>query len=1285
MHYVFGGRVVGKRRAEERPGVFPSGLPTCWRSLTLKKHSVLTLALLLAAAAGLRAQTVTVDKNALNFSAAVGGAAVSQGVSVTSSTGSAISFVVQTNSPCGSWLKVNPMSGTTPSTITVTADPTGLAAGPYNGCVITVVGFGSAGSTNVNVSFTVGTIAASPSSLQFSYTVGGGSPPAQSVTLSGQAVTFSTMFSSTTGGNWLQVTPAAGTVPGAVSAMLNTAVATNLAVGTYSGSIAITPASGPAITVPVTLTVSQAPPVTISVSSLNLTYQPSGANNSASQTFTLSTTSTQNLAYFVTSSVLNNPSNRNWIVSNPTTGTIPQNGSTQVTISYDATAGLPVGTYTGTVTVVATGGLFPNGTSQQALNVTLLVSNSPLLLVPSNTLAFTYELGGSVPAAQTFTPCSTGVACNSATGQGNVTVSAAAANNGTWLSVTPAAGATGQAFSVAVAPGNLSTGTYTGTITVTMAGAANSPQTVPVQLTVANDPVLQTNLSSLSFPYTPGQSAPAAQTVAVSTSTGAPLNYTAAVSGSGCSWLVLGGTPAGTTPGIFTASVSASALVAGTYTCNIAITGTVPSTGAAAINSLSIPVTLYVSNDPMLTITLPGNPPSPPSFTAQQNGAPPAAQTIIVGSTVPNVTLNYNMAFTTTCGGSWLLAAPLTGTTAQGSNAITVSALPGLLSAGGGCGPAGAYTGMLQVSATNPSGLPVDNALPATPMVIPVTFQVTAGTLTLSSTALTFTQPYSGTAPVAQTVNVSSSGAAVNYNVSVNTNGTGNWLAATPAAGATPGTISIAVDGSKLNPGAYTGFVTVTAPNVAGSPAIIRVNFTVTPGTISAPITPLNFTQIAGGSAPAAQTVAVSGTSGLSFTVAAAVTSPASGTWLTATVGSGTATSGTTPASVTVAVNAGSLPAGTYAGTVTVTSQGATGSPISIPVNLTVVAPATLSITPSSLNFSYTVGSQTAPGPQNVQLTASASASFTATAKTTDGASWLIVNPGSGTAGTSPVQIAIGINTAVVPTAGTYTGTVTFSSPSALTTATVNVTLQVVAIPTPAITGIQNAASYSTGAVAPGENIVIYGTGIGPATLAGLQVSGGSIATTVGNTQVFFDATPAPIIYASATQTSVMVPVEVAGRTSTQITVVYSGVKSAALSYNVVAAAPGIYTQSQAGTGPGAILNQDYSVNGPNKGAAKSSYVQVYLTGSGETTPALVTGAVNSTLKTSLLTYTATVGGVPATISYQGTAPGFVEGVMQFNIQIPATASSGPQPIVISSTSGTTTYSTQTGVTVQVQ
>ena len=42
-----------------------------------------------------------------------------------------------------------------------------------------------------------------------------------------------------------------------------------------------------------------------------------------------------------------------------------------------------------------------------------------------------------------------------------------------------------------------------------------------------------------------------------------------------------------------------------------------------------------------------------------------------------------------------------------------------------------------------------------------------------------------------------------------------------------------------------------------------------------------------------------------------------------------------------------------------------------------------------------------------------------------------------------------------------------------------------------------------------------------------------------------------------------------------------------------------------------------------------------------------------------MLPVTATIGGIPATVQYYGSAPGIVYGVMQVNITVPANAPSG--------------------------
>jgi hypothetical protein len=79
-----------------------------------------------------------------------------------------------------------------------------------------------------------------------------------------------------------------------------------------------------------------------------------------------------------------------------------------------------------------------------------------------------------------------------------------------------------------------------------------------------------------------------------------------------------------------------------------------------------------------------------------------------------------------------------------------------------------------------------------------------------------------------------------------------------------------------------------------------------------------------------------------------------------------------------------------------------------------------------------------------------------------------------------------------------------------------------------ALGGLQNAASYVTGAVAPGEVVVLYGAGMGPAALTAGQIdsSSGVLETTIAGTTVLFNGMPAPIEYTSAGLVSVIVPNE---------------------------------------------------------------------------------------------------------------------------------------------------------------
>jgi uncharacterized protein (TIGR03437 family) len=224
----------------------------------------------------------------------------------------------------------------------------------------------------------------------------------------------------------------------------------------------------------------------------------------------------------------------------------------------------------------------------------------------------------------------------------------------------------------------------------------------------------------------------------------------------------------------------------------------------------------------------------------------------------------------------------------------------------------------------------------------------------------------------------------------------------------------------------------------------------------------------------------------------------------------------------------------------------------------------------------------------------------------------------------------------------------------------------------PAVVAIQNAASSSPTSLAPGQNILIFGTNMGPTTLTPYVVgSNGVLATTVAGTQVTFDGIPAPIIYTRDTLVSVMVPYELTGRISTGMVVTYNGVSSTPLQLRLVDSAPGIYTANSTGSGQGAILNQNGTVNSAANPESVGNYIQIFGTGEGQTSPQGVNGLILPSrlpLPAPNLPVEVSIGGIPiaaADMNYAGEAPGEISGVIQVNARIPAGVGPGAVPVVI--------------------
>ena len=213
--------------------------------------------------------------------------------------------------------------------------------------------------------------------------------------------------------------------------------------------------------------------------------------------------------------------------------------------------------------------------------------------------------------------------------------------------------------------------------------------------------------------------------------------------------------------------------------------------------------------------------------------------------------------------------------------------------------------------------------------------------------------------------------------------------------------------------------------------------------------------------------------------------------------------------------------------------------------------------------------------------------------------------------------------------------------------------------------GVLNGGSLLSGPIAPGEIITLFGSGIGPASAQ--QPLGSASSTLLAGSRVLFDGTPAPLLYAAPNQINAIVPYRVDGKTTTQLEVESQGQVIAGLPLSVATAVPAIFTLGATGVGPGAVLNQDSSLNSPLNPADRGSVVSVFATGAGQTDPPGMDGQVAGAILPRPLSRVAVqIGGIDAQVLYAGAAPGLISGVLQVNVLVPLEASSGPAiPIVL--------------------
>ncbi len=204
--------------------------------------------------------------------------------------------------------------------------------------VLTITGDGGGGELDEPIT-------AAPDSMSFAITAGEDAAPPQGLLLTaGQAESFSVTVSTVSGGDWLEVNPAAGITPANVTVGVEETVA--LAPGTYQGEVIIVPDQpGVAVTrVAVTLEVAGPPELSVSPSILHFAMER-GAPPPVQQALTVSSTGAQ-LPFQVT---VDTETGGQWLFATAVTNATPGN----VFIAVNP-IGLTEGAYDGTVTVTRT-------------------------------------------------------------------------------------------------------------------------------------------------------------------------------------------------------------------------------------------------------------------------------------------------------------------------------------------------------------------------------------------------------------------------------------------------------------------------------------------------------------------------------------------------------------------------------------------------------------------------------------------------------------------------------------------------------------------------------------------------------------------------------------------------------------------------------------------------------------------------------------------------------------------------------------------------------------------
>jgi len=250
-----------------------------------------------------------------------------------------------------------------------------------------------------------------------------------------------------------------------------------LAVGKYTGRILVNVANStnvPPPTINVTLLVYSNQPIQVSTTSMF--FRASVGVDPPQQTMTVSVTPP--VAVPTVTVQTQTPAGSNWLTV--ATSTVESTMTLTVNAKVAGLAGTPVTLpYAGIITLSSELAAQP---TQNIIVQFQVDAQSPVLSLTQSKMDFTAASGSSAATSLTATIGNTGG------GTLAFTASAVTDRGGNWLSANPASGSAPATLTVTANPSGLASGFYTGTVTVTAAGVANSPLRIAVTLTVGTVP-----------------------------------------------------------------------------------------------------------------------------------------------------------------------------------------------------------------------------------------------------------------------------------------------------------------------------------------------------------------------------------------------------------------------------------------------------------------------------------------------------------------------------------------------------------------------------------------------------------------------------------------------------------------------------------------------------------------------------------------------------------------------------------------------------------------------------